>query len=406
MGLTKYFYRNQQQTMIKNEMERILALSDLNIDFSNQYNFEDLARLAARITGTEVSLVNLIDTYTQWTISNHGLNLKQMPREESVCQYTIAEGTQFEVEDLSKDERFSDKFYVTDDPNLRYYFGIPLNLSGQNIGALCVLDKTKKNLSPEKIELLQIIADEIVNRLKALKVIDALKHRVEETKSTQNKVVHDIRGPLSGIVGLAEYMAAQGQNNKIADVLEMVNLIHKSGNSILELADEILSAETKKAQAENDGLTLLSFKEKLHQLYTPQARSKNILLKITTSTDTEHAIFSKSKLLQITGNLISNAIKFTPTNGEIVVHLGLKIVDDKSQLSICVRDNGIGIDDETITQILSQSQTTTSGTEGEKGYGFGLQLVQHIVNSLNGELEISRVTESSGSEFKVTLNIS
>lgn len=392
--------------MIKNEMERILALSDLNIDFSHQYNFEDLARLAAKITGTEVSLVNLIDTYTQWTISNHGLDLKQMPREESVCQYTIAEGTQFEVEDLSKDERFSDKFYVTDDPNLRYYFGIPLNLSGQNIGALCVLDKTKKNLSPEKIELLQIIADEIVNRLKALKVIDALKHRVEETKSTQNKVVHDIRGPLSGIVGLAEYMAAQGQNNKIADVLEMVNLIHKSGNSILELADEILSAETKKAQAENDGLTLSSFKEKLHQLYTPQARSKNIQLKITTSTDTEHTIFSKSKLLQITGNLISNAIKFTPTNGEIMVKLDLKIVDNKSQLSICVRDNGLGIDDETITQILSHSQTTTSGTEGEKGYGFGLQLVQHIVHSLNGELAISRLTESCGSEFKVTLNIS
>lgn len=387
-------------------MERILALSDLNIDFSNHYNFEDLARLAARITGTEVSLVNLIDTYTQWTISNYGLDLKQMPREESVCQYTISEGTQFEVEDLSKDERFSDKFYVTDDPNLRYYFGIPLNISGQNIGALCVLDKTKKNLSPEKIELLQIIGDEIVNRLKALKVIDALKHRVEETKSTQNKVVHDIRGPLSGIVGLAEYMAAQGQNNKINDVLEMVNLIHKSGNSILELADEILSAETKKAQAENDGLTLSRFKEKLHQLYTPQARSKNIQLKITTSTDTEHTIFSKSKLLQITGNLISNAIKFTPTNGEIMVHLGLKIVDDKSQLSICVRDNGIGIDDETITQILSQSQTTTSGTEGEKGYGFGLQLVQHIVHSLNGDLAISRLTESSGSEFKVTLNIS
>ncbi|MBC7758023.1 MAG: sensor histidine kinase, partial [Phormidesmis sp. FL-bin-119] len=100
-----------------NELDRAMGLSDFNIDYTNtENNFKDLARLAASVAGTEISLVNLIDSYTQWTISSHGLDIDQMPREESVCQYTIVEDDHFEVDDLSQDIRFKDKFYVSKDP--------------------------------------------------------------------------------------------------------------------------------------------------------------------------------------------------------------------------------------------------------------------------------------------------
>lgn len=78
--------------MPEKEMERLLALTDFDLDYSNlQENFKDLTKLAAKVSGTDISLVNLIDSYTQWTVSSHGLLLEQMPREESVCQYTICE---------------------------------------------------------------------------------------------------------------------------------------------------------------------------------------------------------------------------------------------------------------------------------------------------------------------------
>jgi len=148
----------------ENEYERVLNLSDFNLDYSNfQDNFKDLARLAASVAGTPISLVNLIDSYTQWTISNFGLNLEQMTREESVCQYTIKyDEKAFEVEDLSKDDRFKDKFYVKDNASLRYYYGVPLISDGLNIGALCVLDREVRTLSPEKEELLRIIAEKLL----------------------------------------------------------------------------------------------------------------------------------------------------------------------------------------------------------------------------------------------------
>jgi signal transduction histidine kinase len=314
-----------------------------------------------------------------------------MPREDSVCQYTIINGAYFEVEDLRNDERFKDKFYVTDEPGLRYYYGIPLKVSdGHNIGALCVLDKNVKELTPEKVELLKIIADEIVNRLKDLKVIGKLKSKLSEANETQKKVAHDIRGPLSGIIGLAQLIIDQGEANQIEEVLEFINLIHKSGRSILELADEILSADKKddKPVSNESEFNLLVFKDRIERLFIPQARNKNILLTVKTSPESERIPFARNKLLQITGNLISNAIKFTPAGGSVEVGLSLEVNDHISTLQIHVKDNGLGIDEKGIEKILKGNAASTTGTTGEAGFGFGLALVKHLIETLNGSIKI------------------
>jgi len=386
----------------KNEMDRLLNLSDYNLDYSSFENkFSDLARLAAKVTGTNISLVNLLDSYTQWTISNHGLEIDQMPREESVCQYTIAEVDHFEVLDLTKDDRFKDRFYVTDDPNLRYYYGIPLVSDGLNIGALCVLDTEPKILSPEKVELLKIIGEEVINRLKTYKVIESLRSTINEGKETNKKVAHDIRGPLSGIIGLAEIIHEKGQSNTIDEVLEFINLIHKSGKSLLDLTNEILSTEkrTDTLLAGNQ-LNLRTFKEKLEKLYIPQAKTKNIVFLVYTSYKTEHILFPKNKLLQITGNLISNAIKFTPANGTVTVDLDL--TENGQLLKIAVTDSGIGMDQDKIDTILDGDASSTDGTNGEQGYGFGLALVKHLITGMKGTFKITS-TPDQGATFEVLL---
>ncbi len=390
----------------ENEYERVLNLSDFNLDYSNfQENFRDLAKLAASVAGTPISLVNLIDSYTQWTISNYGLDLEQMPREDSVCQYTIKyDEKPFEIEDLSNDDRFKDKFYVKDDPSLRYYYGVPLVSDGLNIGALCVLDKEVRTLSPEKEELLRIIADEIVNRLKSYKAIEGLRNRVKEVQATQNKVVHDIRGPLGGIIGLTEIISEQGKENKIDEVLEFIKLIHKSGKSILELADEILSADKNKSvPIKGNEMDMQSFKEKLEKLYIPQAKSKNIQFEVNINPRAMGIPFPKNKLLQITGNLISNAIKFTPNGGRVSVGLDMDISNSKHNLNIKVQDSGDGISAEKIDSILNGNASSEQGTEGEKGYGFGLQLIKHLISGLNGKLNISSVP-GEGSVFEVMIS--
>jgi len=389
-----------------NEFETVLNLSDFNFGNSNfQDNFKDLTKLAASVAGTPISLVNLIDSFTQWTISNHGYEIEQMPREDSICQYTIASNeTSFQVQDLSKDDRFKDKKYVKDDPKLRYYFGIPLQSDGRNIGALCVLDKNVRTLTPEKEELLRIIAAEIVNRLKAYQVIESLNNKVKEVEATQNKIVHDIRGPLGGIIGLTEIISEQGKENKLDEVLEFIHIIHKSGKSILDLADEILSSEKMNSNLVNGNeLELISFRDNLEKLFLPQAKSKNILLEIKIDPKSEGIPFPKNKLLQISGNLISNAIKFTPAEGKVTVELTLTLSSTDKVLKILVADTGEGMSAEKIETIMKGTASTEEGTDGEKGFGFGMQLVKHLIESLNGELNI-RSSEGEGTMFEVILS--
>lgn len=399
---------NATAPLPKNEMQRLIGLAELDLDYSTLYdNFKDLTKLAAKVAGTEISLINLIDTFTQWTVSSHGIMINQMPREDSICQYTIGEDEHFEVKDLSVDPRFQHRFYVKGDPKLKYYFGVPLVAGdGLNIGALCVVDKNARVIDPEKAELLKIIASEIVDRLKTIFIIEQLKAKVKESNETKLKVVHDIRGPLSGIIGLAEYVSQQGDKNKLEEVLQFMNMIHKSGKSIIELAGEILSTERIMRDAtkplQTNELNLVAFKEKLKQLYEPQALNKNISFSVETNTTVENIPFLKNKLLQITGNLISNAIKFTPENGSVTIHLDVQKKEDENLLHILVKDTGAGLDEQTIEAIISGNVQSTSGTVGEQGFGFGLSLVKHLIDNLKGTMQITSVN-GAGSNFHVYL---
>jgi len=357
------------QPMPANERDRIETLANMDLDYTTLgANLNNLSKLAAKVAGVEISMVNLIDTYTQWTVANYGINVDQMVREDSVCQYTIVEQDCFEVKDLSADVRFKDKFYVTGEPQLRYYYGIPLTAdNGCNLGALCVMDKQLCMLSPEKAEMLKVIAEEIVNRLKALKLVEALRGEVSEVNETQRRVAHDIRGPIGGIIGLARIISEQGDQNTMDEVLEFINLIYKSGSSILELADEILRIDkpfvSKEAKLGADEFNQMVLKEKLLKLYTPQAINKQVHFDVTAS-------------------------KHTPVGGKVLVHLELIHVVKNPILQITIQDTGIGMSADQVQQILNGRGETTPGTQGEQGYGFGLALVKHLVESLKGTMEI------------------
>jgi len=386
-----------------NEHDRLYHLSSLDIDYTSlDTSFKDLNRLAAKVAGTDISLINLIDAHTQWTIGSHGLDLHQMTREESVCQYTIMGDQGFEVPDLSVDERFNKNFYVGDPLSLRYYFGLPLRDNGMNIGALCVLDTVLKELSPEKVELLKIIADEIVNRIKCYQTLESMQYRLDHADEAHKKVAHDIRGPIAGIIGLSEMISEKGRAADLSEVLEFIKMIHSGSRSLLELADEILSNGSQEKPIGTHELNLNVLKNKLLELFLPQAKCKNITLNVQINDKAKSIAFSKEKVLQIIGNLISNAIKFTPENGDINVALDLIVGSEKNVLDIMVSDSGIGIDQPRIEQLLAGNGESTIGTKDEKGYGFGLQLVRHLIESLDGTLSIES-RPGRGSSFHVQL---
>ncbi|WP_208646826.1 sensor histidine kinase [Pedobacter jejuensis] len=395
---------DEQIVFPNNEFERLIRLSELDLDFTAlEVSFEDLTRLAVKVTGTQMSLVNIIDAHTQWTLDDLGLGVKQAPRENSVCQYAIMSDMPLEISDLRIDERFTSRDFVERLDGLRYYIGIPLQLeSGINIGTLCVLDSEVKSLTPEKVEILLIIAETVVERLKSMQKIQSLNASLHEAYLSKKQAAHDIRGPLSGIIGLSELINKKGMSSKVEGLLQYISMIEKSGRSLLDLTDEIMS-EDNKSPVDDLELSLSLFKEKLLRLYQTQAKSKGIQFTVNVDSGNESVRFSKNKLLAIVGNLISNAIKFTPNGGIVTVTLVLALILEEKLLEIIVSDNGQGMPEKAIQQILDGKAETTSGTSGEKGYGFGLKLVKELVVSLNGQITLSSDFQR-GTEFKILLS--
>lgn len=388
----------------QNEMKRLLSLAELDIDYSElSDSLKDLTLLAAKVSGAEISLINLIDAYTTWTVSGYGLEIQQTAREESTCQYTIMGDRQFEVPDFSLDERFMHKDFLKPPLSLRYYFGVPLtDHNGNQIGALCVLDKRSRSLEPEKREMMKIIADQVMNRIWSYSTIRSLQAKVKIAEDTKNKVAHDIRGPIGGIIGLSNLIAEQDHNNNLKEILEFIQMIQKSSKSLLELADEILTEDQQNKRPEEHQTNLEVFKHKLEDLYNAQAKNKDISLQITLSEGNEHSPFPKNKLLQIAGNLISNAIKFTPQGGTVKVELALAENEQQQQFSLKVFDSGKGLSEQVLQNLEKGNSSSTDGTYGEKGYGFGLALVKHLISGLNGTMKVKNLS-GSGACFEVEL---
>jgi signal transduction histidine kinase len=368
------------------ETERILHLNEFGLDYTSlQEEFSVLTRLACKVTGSEISMVNLIDQYSQWSISREGIDLLQIDRSDAVCNITIKQHEPFEVPDLSTDPRFSHLFYVEGEPYLRHYFGVPLVTDGGfAIGAICVLSPRSQSLTDLQKEMMQLIAKEVVKRLELIKEFNLCKDNLRIQKQVVYKVAHDVRGPVSGIQGLLDIiLATLNSGGAIAEISEMVTLARQSAAELLNYSHAILS-ESNSVLAQASVTTIDVVAAKLQAMFAPQAQLKLIKFKIVTGNG-QFVIPSENvpRMLQIASNLLGNAFKFTQKEGEVELQITTeKVADKKERVVLRVSDSGMGLTKEQIEAIYSGQKNTSIGTLGEKGYGFGLTMVQQMVKNI------------------------
>ncbi len=143
-----------------NELERLSALRSYEIlDTASETAFNDIATLAARLTGTPIALISLIDAERQWFKARVGLDASEVPREQSFCSHAILGSDPMVVDDLCADARFADNPLVCGPPNLRFYAGVPMvNTDGLALGSLCVIDRERRDMPPEQRETLAALA--------------------------------------------------------------------------------------------------------------------------------------------------------------------------------------------------------------------------------------------------------
>ncbi|MGB7434897.1 MAG: GAF domain-containing protein [Candidatus Acidiferrum sp.] len=168
------------------EAARVAALDRYAIlDSEPEESFDDLVILAAHICQTPIAMLSLVDDHRQWFKSKFGVEVRETPKEFSICAHAIKQHDLFIVPDTTKDDRFRENPVVTGEPHIRFYAGAPLvNEDGYALGTLCVVDKQPRELDPAQREAITALSRlalrqmELRMNLQLLK--DALNDRTRE----------------------------------------------------------------------------------------------------------------------------------------------------------------------------------------------------------------------------------
>ena len=156
------------------ESARLDTLNQYEIlDTAPEEAFDDLTRRAAKVCGTPIALVSLIDPSRQWFKSKVGVTACETSRDIAFCAHAILQRTILEVPDALADPRFADNPLVTGDPFIRFYAGTPLiTPEGHALGTLCVIDRVPRQLTDAQRQGLADLGRQVVR---------LLEHRVRKT---------------------------------------------------------------------------------------------------------------------------------------------------------------------------------------------------------------------------------
>ena len=390
------------------EQERLKELKQYQIlETAPDISFDEITELASSITNMPRAMINLLYEDVQWSKSIHGLseNIRKLPRDKSVCQYTIFENETLEITDLQKDERTRNFPFVNGKPFLRYYLGAPLiTPKGYGIGSLCVLDYKPRKASEEEKKNLTVLASQVMTQLELRKKNLELEKHNQFQSDLMKILSHDLRSPLNGIIGIGELLLNLESLEKDEEVRELLLNLKYSSEQLNQLISDILNYtligqngfQLERKETHIDEIVI-----NMKKLYTSTADLKNITLTFDTVNINSAVHIDAEKFKQIFGNLLSNAIKFTPDGGQINSVISLD--STSNTLVLTVKDNGIGMSDETIREILSGNKPdTTDSTDGEKGTGLGTTIIHKFTKLHNGNLNIS---SSPGDGTTVTVNI-
>jgi len=236
------------------------------------------------------------------------------------------------------------------------------------------------------------------------------QREAEQAKSDFTaQIVHDLRGPLSGIQGTLEFVLSQEGNKLDSLYSDLLQEAQRESERMMSLINEILDfskIQSGNFSIENEPIRIAGvLKRAVRSLQTVAARDEIFLLSAH-GRDVPHIIGSVEKLTQAVINLISNSLKFTPKKG--LISVGAQIVRDHENadaIVVTVTDSGMGIRAEELEKIFEKyKQSGTKSLRGGGGTGLGLYIVKQIVEAHGGEVSVASV-EGVGTSMVLRLPV-
>lgn len=253
----------------------------------------------------------------------------------------------------------------------------------------------KDNITPRELKKSIRFA---VNRIKT-------ENKLRDLNATKDKffsiMAHDLKNPLSIFALATSTLSQEIENMEIDDAKEYLEDLRINADNIYKLLENLLTwsrTQRKKIKFEPDIIDLSFILRNNFDLFKQSANQKNINLSFPKLKESK--VYSDSNLINtILRNLVNNAVKYTPEGGKII----LKVLEDKDKFTISIIDNGVGMSEHTLENLFRiDVNTSTPGTNNEKGTGLGLIVCKEFVYLMGGDIW-AKSELGEGSEFSFTI---
>ncbi len=391
----------------ENELERLDDLYSYSVlDSLSEEDYDNLTAIAAQICDTKVALITLIDDKRQWFKSHHGLNTTETPKQYSFCLHALNKPKEMlVVKDTRSDERFHDNPFVTGEPHVIFYAGVPLiSEGGFALGTLCVADNKPRELSASQLASLSALSKQVMNllelRKKKILLEEAFRNLEEKNHELENFAIvaaHDLKSPLNNISSLIDLLIDDYKQVVDEDGQLLMDRVKNSTTNLRKLIDGVLeySRSDKIINEKKSTIDLKSYQSDIEGLLVIDQKCK------ITYKHTINSIFvNRAALDQVLINLITNAIKY---NDKEVAEIEIGISENNGYYAFYLKDNGPGIALENQDKIFKIFQVVANSDRfGKRGNGIGLATVKKIIGKQGGTISVES-TIGAGTQFNFTI---
>jgi signal transduction histidine kinase len=351
---------------------------------------KNLVRLAASLCGVPYSVVNIISSDQQLQIAASGIDPGICSREDSMCASVFLEPGTTVVRDASQDPRFAANPFVTGEiAEVRFYASVPLMTSGGLVlGSLCVFSDAAELPTPGQVELVEVLAHQVVELLELQHRTLQLNEAVAELQRSNamlsefaGRVSHDLRAPLTTILGyveLAEDDPGIPHNHPAREYLEHIG---SGGQRMLGTLEDVLDYSRADGQLNRERVSLLA-------VTAEAAQDLGLDLGLGTGILCEDAELyaDRAQLRTLVQNLLANSLNYRDRQRNLMVTVTASTCP--RGVTIHVADNGKGIlpaDRRKAVEPLVRLNRPGDGP----GTGLGLATCHRIAQAHGGELSIS-----------------
>ena len=223
-----------------------------------------------------------------------------------------------------------------------------------------------------------------------------------------NNMSHDIRTPMNAILGYAQLMEEELKEKDLPETSDHLEKLQQSGNLLLSIINHVLDMariESGKMEIDENYGRIEDIRQTLFEIFGDEAKKKNIALHYTINVEHEHILTDTTKVKEIFVNILSNAIKYTPPGGSVMINVDELVCDESGYMMVRTRvsDTGIGMSQDYLTKIFDAFTRERNTTKSKiTGSGLGMSIVKRYVDLLGGTIDVES-EPGKGSTFIVTL---